>query len=320
MAALKEDEQKAIQTWKEKEQFRKTLQDQMTETFNRKRVRYEEFLREKVWIDEIAGRLQEEQLQEVERKMRRIQEASQDIEEFRREKDRYNAKQKKATEEENQRISKYLHDKDIHDLREENERKEKLKQKTEITEKLTKHLEEIETETRHRRDLVVDLNIKELQEREELRLRQKLEEQLRRRVQVRLELEKQREFKWIRQQQEKEEERLYKEEQLRIMAENDRLELLSNEMKRRKQIEHRKAVEELLELRRQRRVQEMNEAKKRHDEELDEAQRIREMIEEERIKILKEHAQEVIGFLPIGILRQSDAQQLPLPTKDFPSK
>lgn len=320
MAALKEDEQKAIQTWKEKEQFRKTLQHQMTETFNRKRVRYEEFLREKVWIDEIASRLQEEQLQEVERKMRRIQEASQDIKEFRREKDRYNAKQKKATEEENQRISKYLHDKDIHDLREENERKEKLKQKTEITEKLTKHLEEIETETRHRRDLVVDLNIKELQEREELRLRQKLEEQLRRRVQVRLELEKQREFKWIRQQQEKEEERLYKEEQLRIMAENDRLELLSNEMKRRKQIEHRKAVEELLELRRQRRVQEMNEAKKRHDEELDEAQRIREMIEEERIKILKEHAQEVIGFLPIGILRQSDAQQLPLPTKDFPPK
>lgn len=288
----------------------------MTETFNRKRVRYEEFIREKVWIDEIASRLQEEQAQEFEIKMRRIQEASQDIELFRTAKKQFTEKQKKLTEAENQRISKYLNEKEAHEIRERNLRTEKLKEKTELTEKLTKNLEDIETEKRNRQAVIVDLNIKELQEREEKRLREKLEEQLRQRVQVRLELEKQREFKWIRQQQEKEEERLYKEEQLRILAENDRLELLSNDLKRRKQIEHRKAVEALWGLRRQQKAKEIKDAKQKHDAEMNEAQRIREMIEEERIKILKEHAQELIGFLPLGILRHSDAQQLPLPTKD----
>lgn len=288
----------------------------MTETFNRKRVRYEEFLREKVWIDEITQRLQEEQLVEVERKMQRIQEASAAIEQYREYREKSLAQQQQQTEEENRLICCYLHGKDAKERQQEEERRAQLKQKTALADRLTQHLDQLETEARKREELMVELNMKESAEREEQRLRTRLEEQLRKRVQVRLELEKQREFIWTRQQQEKEEERMFKEEQLRLMAEADRLELLSNEMRRRKQVEHRKAVEQLMQQRRQQRIQEIDSEKERHNEELREAKRIREMIEEERIKILQEHAQELIGFLPAGILRNSDGEQLPLPTKE----
>lgn len=288
----------------------------MTETFNRKRVRYEEFLREKVWIDEITQRLQEEQVVEVERKMQRIQEASAAIEQYREYREKSLAKQQQQTEEENHLICCYLHEKDAKERQQEEERRAQLEQKTALADRLTQHLDQLETEARKREELMVELNMKESAEREEQRLRKRLEEQLRKRVQVRLELEKQREFIWTRQQQEKEEERMFKEEQLRLMAEADRLELLSNEMRRRKQVEHRKAVEQLMQQRRQQRIQEIDSEKERHNEELREAKRIREMIEEERIKILQEHAQELIGFLPAGILRNSDGEQLPLPTKE----
>lgn len=288
----------------------------MTETFNRKRVRYEEFLREKVWIDEITQRLQEEQVVEVERKMQRIQEASAAIEQYREYREKSLAQQQQQTEEENRLICCYLHGKDAKERQQEEERRAQLEQKTALADRLTQHLDQLETEARKREDLMVELNMKESAEREEQRLRKRLEEQLRKRVQVRLELEKQREFIWTRQQQEKEEERMFKEEQLRLMAEADRLELLSNEMRRRKQVEHRKAVEQLMQQRRQQRIQEIDSEKERHNEELREAKRIREMIEEERIKILQEHAQELIGFLPAGILRNSDGEQLPLPTKE----
>lgn len=37
-----------------------------------------------------------------------------------------------------------------------------------------------------------------------------------------------------------------------------------------------------------------------------------EIIEEERIKILKEHAAVLVGFLPPGVLRESDREHLPM--------
>lgn len=39
------------------------------------------------------------------------------------------------------------------------------------------------------------------------------------------------------------------------------------------------------------------------------------IIEEERIKILQEHAKNLLGFLPHGILRDSDREFLELPSR-----
>lgn len=302
------------ESMREREEFRHCLQQQMTETFNRKRVCYDDFLREKQWIDEITQRLQEEQVEAVERKLQRIQEAAETMEQYRVYREQAVRKQKLQMAEENQRIFEYLRVKEANEEQEAAEKRAQLEQKSAVADKLAQSLSQLEVEARKREELMVELNMKELAKKEEIRLRKQLEDQLRKRVLVRLELQKQRESRWIRQEQEREEEKMFKEEQLRQMAEADRLELLSNEMRRRKQVEHRRAVEKLLQDRKEGRIKEMNDAKKKHSEELQDAKRVREMIEEERIKILQEHAQELIGFLPLGILKTTDGQQLPLPT------
>lgn len=37
-----------------------------------------------------------------------------------------------------------------------------------------------------------------------------------------------------------------------------------------------------------------------------------EIVEEERIKIIQEHAEALLGFLPAGVLRETDRKYLPM--------
>lgn len=297
----------------DKQKFRESLQQQMQETFARKRVKYEQFLREKQIIDAIVQRLQEERLEDLQMKAERIQAALEDMRNIKQNKELYKVNQAKINDEENCRITEYLREKEMVEQQQTQLRKELLTKKTELSDRLSSNLEAIRLETRRKEELLVELHMKELREREEAKLRKDLEAQLRRRIEVRLDLEKQREHLWIRREQDKEEERLYREQQLQELAERDKLDLLSNEMKRRKQIEHRQEIRQILDQRRQQRIDELNALKGEYDRDLRDADSLRKMIEEERIKLLREHATELIGFLPIGLLRETDAQHISLP-------
>lgn len=140
-----------------------------------------------------------------------------------------------------------------------------------------------------------------------------MEIELRRRIETRLMLDQQRQDNQVRFMHEQEEDRLFFLETMKVLAEKDKLDQLSNEKKRQKMMEHRRAIQELLEQRKNNRVEEV--AGKLRDRKMDEKeeQRREELIEEERIKMLKEHAAALIGFLPRGILRESDREFLSLP-------
>ncbi|KAL9695965.1 hypothetical protein quinque_015250 [Culex quinquefasciatus] len=116
-----------------------------------------------------------------------------------------------------------------------------------------------------------------------------------------------------RRKQQEDEDRRFKEEQLKLWAERDRLDQLSNEKRRLKLMEHRRAIQELLEERRQRRADEVKELMQMQSLFEQEEKRREEIIEEERIKLLKEHVTALLGFLPPGVLRESDREHLPLP-------
>lgn len=140
-----------------------------------------------------------------------------------------------------------------------------------------------------------------------------MEVELRRRIETRLMLDQQRQDNQVRFMHEQEEDRLFFLETMKVLAEKDKLDQLSNERRRQKMMEHRKEIQELLEQRKNNRVEEV--AGKLRAREMDEReeQRREELIEEERIKMLKEHAAALIGFLPRGILRESDREFLALP-------
>lgn len=140
-----------------------------------------------------------------------------------------------------------------------------------------------------------------------------MEIELRRRIETRLMLDQQRQDNQVRLMHEQEEDRLFFLETMKVLAEKDKLDQLSNERRRQKMMEHRREIQELLEQRKNSRVEEVAGKLRVREMEEREEQRREELIEEERIKMLKEHAAALIGFLPRGILRESDREFLALP-------
>lgn len=81
-------------------------------------------------------------------------------------------------------------------------------------------------------------------------------------------------------------------------AEDDRIEQMKQAARRMKQLEHRRAVDELVKERK--RIHEANEMEKKRLEnvELELARYRAEVIEQERQRLLREHASKLAGFLP----------------------
>ena len=81
-------------------------------------------------------------------------------------------------------------------------------------------------------------------------------------------------------------------------AEDDRLEQLSQQKKKLKKIEHKKAIEALIEERRRiiKKEEEENKIELMRQQELEQYRL--DVIEQERQRLLREHAGKLIGFLP----------------------
>lgn len=86
-------------------------------------------------------------------------------------------------------------------------------------------------------------------------------------------------------------------------AEDDRIEQMNAQKRRMKQQEHKRAVEELLEQRRDHFQQERERDLLEREREKQGAQIRSKIIEEERQKLLAKHAQNLLGYLPKGIIR-----------------
>lgn len=86
-------------------------------------------------------------------------------------------------------------------------------------------------------------------------LREQMEYRFRVRVENRLALEAQLCDQQRRRDLEAQEDRIFQEKQLEMWAERDKIEQLSDEKRRRKMTEHRRAIHELLELRKMQRVE-----------------------------------------------------------------
>jgi hypothetical protein len=145
-----------------------------------------------------------------------------------------------------------------------------------------------------------------IQETEE-KILQKEKEKMARAVQQRMDIalanEYQRQLKAIRREEEKHEEEGFRVAMLAKFAEDDRLDQMNAQKRRMKQLEHRKAIEQLLELRRAKYEQERG-AELQEQLNAERVEQIRQqIIEEERKRMLAAHAKNLgLQHLPKGIL------------------
>jgi hypothetical protein len=84
-----------------------------------------------------------------------------------------------------------------------------------------------------------------------------MEYRFRVRVETRLALEEQLMDQQSRRENEAQEDRIFREKQLELWAERDKVEQLSDEKRRRKTAEHRRAIHEILEKRKEERVEKL---------------------------------------------------------------
>ena len=141
----------------------------------------------------------------------------------------------------------------------------------------------------------------------EEKILQKEKEKMARAVQQRMDIalanEYQRQLKAIRREEEKQEEEGFRVAMLAKFAEDDRLDQMNAQKRRMKQLEHRKAIEQLLELRRAKYEQERG-AELQEQLNAERVEQIRQqIIEEERKRMLAAHAKNLgLQHLPKGIL------------------
>ncbi|VEL07011.1 unnamed protein product [Protopolystoma xenopodis] len=93
---------------------------------------------------------------------------------------------------------------------------------------------------------------------------------------------------------------------LEKFAKDDRLEQMSAQRRRQKQLEHQREVQTLIEARRTALAVERASQAERLAEEQQIAEERRRIIEEERQLILQQHAEQLFGYLPKGVIKNEN--------------
>lgn len=125
------------------------------------------------------------------------------------------------------------------------------KEKEAISERIGQQLATFNREKEKRENLLLSLLVEERKAKEEELYRKVLVKQIKEREQLRIDLDKYRHELRIRNEiQLKEEENKFREDNMRYLAERDKLDQLSNEKQRRKKLEHSKALKEMIDTRR----------------------------------------------------------------------
>merc|ERR1712071_559955 len=146
-----------------------------------------------------------------------------------------------------------------------------------------------------------ELYLEEQEETARVMEKAEIETKIRQRLELRQAHMEQMYYKTARNEAEKQEEEVFRQQMLAKFAHDDEVELLNAAVRRQKQLEHRRAVENLIDERRAtfdvQRAAEIQE----HQEKINRESIRAQIIEEERQRILQEHADKLVGYMPKGV-------------------
>ncbi|KAM9860549.1 uncharacterized protein ACBR49_012903 [Aulostomus maculatus] len=287
-------------------QYQRDLEQQLVEREQKRQEAYEEFLKEKLMVDEIIRKIYEEDQRERQLKMEKVRAIQQNIEEFNRLQAEWRRLEEEKMEAENKRIMEFAR----HQQQMEESRKAKIREREEAKEHhrgiLAKKFQEKEQQREEMEKIRQELHMEEQEEAIRQREIEEMEKKIRQRLLMQQTFQEQMAFKEMRRQAKKEEEETFRKISMAKFAEDDRIEQMNAQKRRMKQLEHKREVEKLIEDRRRQREADMElRAEEQAIEQEREALR-RKIIEEERLRLLKLHATKLLGYLPQGLLREDD--------------
>ncbi|CAF3228112.1 unnamed protein product [Rotaria socialis] len=298
--------------------YKQELERQLEEKALGKQKAYEEFLREKLVVDEIVRKIYEEDQRETERKFERQRVTRDFIVEFKRKREEWKVMERQRMEEENRRIKEYAYTQQQREDVAKAEKRAREQALDNVQRTLADQIKR-DREEREEQELVrQELYLEEQEQAVRRRERDEMEARIKQRLELQRERDEQIQFKHLRDGEIKQEEDRFRQQLMTKFAEDDRIEQMNAQKRRIKQMEHKKAVDNLLEQRRH----QMTVDKQREVAERIEGERVehvrKQIIEEERIKLLREHAHRLLGYLPKGVIR--DEKDLDYLGNDFKSE
>ncbi|XP_069102255.1 meiosis-specific nuclear structural protein 1-like [Argopecten irradians] len=304
--AQEADLQKQKEQYREQIRYQQELERQLEEQEHKKQQAYEEFLKEKLMIDEIVRKIYEEDQRERELALAKQKSTQKYIQEFKNAREEWKKLERQRMEEENRNIRAFAR---LQEDREK-ERMESKKAKEDAMARVQGALaEEISRQDAEREEMErvrMELYLEEQEEKERMKEKSDIEARIRQKIELQQTHAQQMHFKNLRKAAQEEEEEEFRQQMLAKFAEDDRIEQMNAAKRRMKQQEHKRAVEQLIEDRRaQFAADRERELMERREEEKMEAFK-RQIIEEERQKLLQEHAMRLLGYLPKGVIRDRD--------------
>lgn len=247
--------QQEEQERQKKTQFRGMLQKQIGEFQQRRRMDFEDNIKDRDDMQKVVKRIQAEEQAERESADRFRARCKREMEECQRNRELQKQREKDQNVDETKQHLAYQQERDELNARMVAERKRLQMEKESLSEKIGQELAKTNNEKKKRESLLLSLLVEERKAKEDERYRQMLEKRVKERQQLRTELEKYRnEIKIRKERQLLEEERQMREEHMRYLADRDKLDQLSDEKRRRKIVEHNKTLREMIEIRRRQKV------------------------------------------------------------------
>uniref|UniRef100_A0A7S4F452 Meiosis-specific nuclear structural protein 1 n=1 Tax=Chrysotila carterae TaxID=13221 RepID=A0A7S4F452_CHRCT len=291
--------------------MRRQLDEQIAEKEHRKQQAYDEFLREKEMVDKVVAAIMDEELQEQKARHAKEEETRRYIDEFIAERENYKAQRAAEIEAENEEIREYAEKVMTREAELRAARERDQNNKDAILEQLSAEMARRQADAEEMENLRNELIIQENEERIIQKEKEKMERAVQQRLDVALANEYQRQLKAIKREEEKKEEEAFRVAMMEKFAEDDRIDMLNAQRRREKQQEHRKQIEVLLEQRREQFAAERARELHEHEMESRVAEIRRQIIEEERKRMLAAAAKNLgLHHLPKGVLSSEDDKKL----------
>lgn len=305
------DRKKEQERYADQIRYQQDLERQMEEVEKKKQEAYEEFLKEKLMVDEVVRKLHEEDERETQEKLAKVAAMKKFIDEFVHARQEWKEREKKIMEDENKRIARFA-------LEQQEREAIRLANKKEALDKGAKLLQELTQKMMAERNAreEMDRAILDLAEEEkEVEAREKEMADFEKRVRERLSMQRAyrnaMETKAAKDEAERQEEEEMRAIMMAKFAEDDRIEQMNAQKRRLKQQEHKREVEKMIMERRAQHEKTKAEERAAFEAHMNMEEERLKIVEEERQKLIQKHAEKLLGFLPRGVLRdRNDVDRL----------
>jgi len=306
----KEEAEKKVHDFIISKNYSKELEDQLNEQEKRKLEENKQLAKDKELIDKIVQKVYEEDEKQKQYEMEKRKDFQKGIEEF---------LQNKMLQKEEEEYMRKLEEESINEYnKKKEERTDQFNEMKRIREnnkniiyqRLADEIERNEKEKEMVNQMRIELYEEKQAEREQQLADELFEKKIRQRIELIESFQQQILYKKKKLQEEHEIEEIYKQQIAKQAEDYKKLELMNEQKRRMKQLEYAREMERLI-----RERDEYLESKRKQEEEennrLEELEKLRlEVVEAERQRLLKEHATQLVGYLPKGVIRDENDLKL----------